>query len=160
MQQQTLKERPCKNCGKKFQKINPLDYLCSSKCDKEWKAKLAAKKLSNTIKDVELEHALSATFKQVFKKQAPIRKVSIKRKDQNKIYLKKRKEFLSREENKYCPVMKHFQAVDMPATEIHHMNSRNGDRLNDESYWLAVSRVGHNWIPKNPKEARRLGWLI
>ncbi len=156
-QQKPLPKRPCKNCGEKFQKKKPLDYVCSPRCDTEWKAKLAAKKVQKAVTDGKAE---PIDFKLVFKKQTPIRKVSVKRADQNKIYLKKRKEFLSREENKFCPVMKHFQGVVLPATEIHHMNGRQGERLNDEKYWLAVTRVGHKWIHANPYKARKLKWLI
>ena len=83
-------------------------------------------------------------------KRSPIRKVSEKRQKQNKEYLNKRKEFLI---GKVCPV------TNKPATEIHHMNGRNGKRLNDESEWLAVTRSGHRWIHEHPKEAREKGWL-
>jgi hypothetical protein len=151
--QQQLKKRPCKNCGEKFQKKTSLQYLCSPKCEKEWR------EVKRLIKESAFKEPVD--YKLVgFKKQAPIRKVSVKRAGELKDYSKLKKEFMSRPENQFCPVMKHFQAVDMPATEIHHINDRNGDRLNDTNYWLAVTRVGHTWIHSNPKEARKLKWLI
>lgn len=152
-----LPKRPCKNCGEKFQKLKPLDYLCSPKCDKEWKAKLEVKKVQKAVKNMAIKYD-SSTFRQ--KPRTPIRKVSVKRSGELKDYSKLKKEFLSRDENKFCPVMKHFQDVDMPVTEIHHMNGREGGRLNDTNYWLAVTRVGHSWIHANPKQARELNWLI
>ncbi len=45
------------------------------------------------------------------------------------------------------------------AEEVHHTNRRNGDRLNDEKHWLAVSREWHFWIHANPSAAREKGWL-
>ena len=149
-----LPKRNCKNCGERFQKLKPLDYLCSPECGEEWKEKLYAKKAPKEEKKP-LDYKFVSQ-----KKRTPIRKVSIKRQGELKDYSKLKKEFMSRPENQFCPVMKHFQAVDMPATEIHHMNDRNGDRLNDTNYWLAVTRVGHSWIHNNPKEARKLKWLI
>jgi len=148
-----LPKRPCKNCGEIFQKITSLQYVCSKKCESEWKAKLEAKKQPKIKAPIDYKFV-------GFKKQAPIRKVSVKRQGELKDYSKLRKEFLSRPENQFCPVMKHFQGVDMPATEIHHINDRYGDRLNDTDYWLAVTRVGHSWIHANPKQARELKWLI
>jgi hypothetical protein len=46
------------------------------------------------------------------------------------------------------------------ATEIHHTNGRTGDRLTDESFWLAVCRQSHEWIHGNPKKSRSLGFLV
>lgn len=46
------------------------------------------------------------------------------------------------------------------ATDIHHKNKRHGARLNDETHWLAVCREEHEWIHRNPSEARERGWLI
>lgn len=80
----------------------------------------------------------------------PISKVSKKTLELNAKYLIRRKKWL---EGKICPV------TNKPATEIHHMNGREYNRLLDESEWLAVTRFGHAWIHANPKEAREKGWL-
>ena len=77
-------------------------------------------------------------------------KVSDKTKRLNKTYLVLRETFLN---GKRCPV------TNERATEIHHTNGREYERLNDVKNWLAVSRKGHRWIHDNPKEAREKGWL-
>lgn len=84
-----------------------------------------------------------------------IKPISDKRKQQNQEYKEKRKEFLMRKENKFCAVFPNKRSV-----EIHHVNSRENERLNDEEFWLAISREGHNFIHSNPKEARLKKWLI
>ena len=84
------------------------------------------------------------------KKIYKIRKLSKKRAAQNRIYLKKAKEFIK---DKFCPV------TGTQATEVHHINGRIGDLLTDEQYWLAVSTEGHRWIHENVNEARKKGWI-
>lgn len=50
--------------------------------------------------------------------------------------------------------------VPVPASEeIHHVNKRRGDRLNDTSEWLAVSRRYHREIERNKAWARAKGYL-
>lgn len=44
--------------------------------------------------------------------------------------------------------------------DIHHRNSRIGEKLNDTSDWIAVSREGHNWIHQNLSKARALGLIV
>lgn len=44
--------------------------------------------------------------------------------------------------------------------EIHHVNKRRGDMLNDETHWLAVSRKNHERIEENKAWARREGFLL
>ena len=80
-----------------------------------------------------------------------IRHRSKKRSKQEREYNIKRVKFL---EGKTCPV------TGQPATEIHHMKGRIGELLNDERYWLAVSREGHAWIELNPEEAKEKGWSL
>jgi hypothetical protein len=82
-----------------------------------------------------------------------LRPVSAKRSAQLREYAKRRKAFL--ELHPDCPVF-----AGLRTTEIHHMNHREGDRLNDERYWLAVSRAGHRAIHAFPAEARAKGWLV
>lgn len=94
-----------------------------------------------------------------------IKTVSDKRKLEDFEYKVLREEFLSRPENKICPVTK------WPTNEIHHKRKRRGfadewARLNnvslylDTRFWLAVSREGHQWIEDNPAEAYELGYSI
>ena len=80
-----------------------------------------------------------------------IKPISEKRKKEKIEYLKKRLNFL---EGKRCPV------TGEKATEIHHKKKRYGKRLNDENYWMAVSRKGHVYIHDNPAESYEKGWLI
>lgn len=84
-------------------------------------------------------------------KRQPIKPMSDKRKNRLCEYYKLREDFLL---NKICPV------TGKQATEIHHTNGRENDRLNDMKHWLAVSRTGHEWIHAHPKEAREAGWLV
>ena len=95
----------------------------------------------------------------------PIRKKSVKRQAQELQYLSDRIIFLSKPENKICPV------TGQPATEIHHVRKRRGyadewARLNniplllDQRFWLAVSRDGHNEIEDNPEWAYEKGYSI
>ena len=141
-----LKDKKCKSCGETFTPFRPLQPVCSSKCEGDYKREQEAAKAGN-----------SKTKPKAKKGIAPI---SEKRLGQMAEYRKKRKAFLAKPENHYCPVMKHNTGAHVRVTEIHHKNSRNGDRLNDEDYWLAVSRPGHQWIHSFPKKARLLGWLI
>lgn len=86
-------------------------------------------------------------------RRTKLRPVSRKRSAQLREYAKRRKAFLAA--HPFCAVF-----VGLRATEIHHMNHREGDRLNDERYWLAVSEAGHRAIHAFPKEARAKGWLL
>jgi len=127
--------KKCKHCQKEFDKRAPIDTYCSVQCNIDAKAQRDAKKLNK-------------------KPQPRIKPVSDKRKKQNSAYLLARKIFLMEDDNKYCPVNGSL------ATEIHHTNGRENERLLDREYWLAVSREGHIWIHEHPEEARENGWLI
>lgn len=100
----------------------------------------------------------------VVKARKPIPKESKKRAVLNAKYTVQKIVFMSKPENKICPI------TGTPATDVHHVKKRIGfadswARINniplllDERYWLAVSRVGHNWIHNNPIEATELGYL-
>jgi len=132
-----LNKRKCKTCSEVFQKRAPLDMFCSPTCAIEYK-----KKSSNPSK------------------QKPIKQFSDKRKKRNAAYLEARKIFLFEDKNKFCPVLAELFNRKEYATEIHHTNGRENDRLNDREFWIAVSREGHQWIHANPKLAREKGWLI
>ena len=81
----------------------------------------------------------------------PIRKVSKKTSKLKAKYLKERIEFL---DGKICPIK------GRPATEIHHKDGREYERLINKEMWLAVTREGHDKIHANPKWAREKGYLI
>lgn len=82
-----------------------------------------------------------------------LRPISKKRAKQVKEYSKLRKEYLS--VHTQCAVFPFLKA-----TEIHHKNHRENDRLNDAIYFLPVSKEGHLWLHENPAEARKRGWLL
>lgn len=124
----------CANCFDKFDQ----KYFLQKCCDK-----IECRKF-------EMELKLSTPDL----KRTKVKKVSKKRQQQNKEYNQARLLFLSLPENKTCPV------TGSSATEIHHMNGRENERLLDQKYWLAVSRVGHRWIHDNPLESREKGWFI
>lgn len=66
-------------------------------------------------------------------------------------YSKKKAKFL--ELHPVCPVF------GTPTVEIHHQRGRLGRLCNDERFWVAVSRAGHQWIHEHPSEARAKGLL-
>ena len=80
-----------------------------------------------------------------------IKKVSSKRAEQLKTYKMVRINYLN---DNYC-----CQRCSRPATEIHHTNGRNGDRLNDTEHFMAVCRNCHQYIHAHPQESRENGWL-
>jgi len=86
-------------------------------------------------------------------KRTPIKKISDKRKAQVEVYSVLRKTFLK--QNPMCAVFPHLKAV-----EIHHINHKEVERLNDTKYWLAVSRKGHVKIHEFPEESYLKKWLI
>jgi hypothetical protein len=45
------------------------------------------------------------------------------------------------------------------STEIHHVRGPHGEMLNDDRYWLAVCRKSHERIHRNPKWARKRGYI-
>jgi hypothetical protein len=100
-----------------------------------------------------LQKTCSKECEKIYREENPkkqLNKQSEKTKELNKQYLRERKEFLK---GKVCPV------TNKPATEIHHINGREYERLLNQDYWLGVTRYGHAWIHANPKQAREKGWL-
>jgi hypothetical protein len=130
--------KKCKHCQQEFKKRAPVDTYCSIKCNIE------AKKLRDAKKE---------------KKPKAIKQFSNKRAKRNAAYLAMRNIFLMEDANQFCPVMRKVFSKTVRATEIHHTNGRENERLTDRMYWLAVSREGHKWIHANPELAREQGWL-
>lgn len=95
----------------------------------------------------------------------PLPKVSKKRAIENARYTVAKIQFMSKPENKICPV------TGQPTTDIHHKSGRVGfadqwARINniplllDTRFWLAVSRDGHRQIEENPTWAKELGYSL
>jgi hypothetical protein len=83
----------------------------------------------------------------------PIKQQSKKRAKQDVEYRQARRVYLAH--NWACKVCKRAAA-----TQVHHKNRRNGDRLNDERYWLAVCGQCHNEIHDKPTWAKEKGFLL
>lgn len=86
-------------------------------------------------------------------KPVKIKPISKKLAKERKTYKELRLEFLDKPGNLFCAVY-----PDLRATEVHHMIGREGKRLNDTKYWLAVSRQGHEWIENFPELAKQRGY--
>lgn len=128
-----LPKRKCKNCQEVFQKVRPLDYVCSPKCDREWKDKKAEAKGQP-------------------KKSKAIAPVSQKRLVELAEYRVVREDYMKAHPE--CEV------CGEESIEIHHKNGRTNQRLTDDEFFLAVCRGCHNFIHANPVEAREEGYLI
>ena len=89
-----------------------------------------------------------------FESPEPIKKVSDKRKIENKDYLKVRKVFL--QSLMFCQV-KRCKAL---ATEVHHKKGRIGKLLTDTRYFLGVCRECHNKIELEPLWAKENGYSL
>jgi hypothetical protein len=85
-------------------------------------------------------------------KKVPVKKVSEKRAAQNGEYMEAHDPWL--EEHKLC------EACGDPSEEVHHKNGRFGERLTDQTYWMATCKVCHREIHANPEWAREQGYLI
>ncbi len=102
------------------------------------------------------------------KRRTPLRPASKRLAAERRRYTVLRAEFLARPENQWCPVWDYMvnngpnnrgHSQPRPTSDIHHKKGRVGSLLNDTRYWLAVSRVGHQWLHDHPNQARERGWL-
>lgn len=82
-----------------------------------------------------------------------MRRTSKKRTQQTKEYNKKRAEYLHN-----TPLCE--RCGPQFATEVHHKAGRNGERLIDSRYFMAVCRSCHEYIHNNPNESYKKGWLL
>jgi hypothetical protein len=93
------------------------------------------------------------------KPRKPIRRRSLKKQAEDKIYFARRKIFLAA--NPLCAI-----SVDLGenpprlATDIHHMKGRLGKNYLDEQFWLPVSRHWHRQLHDNPKWAKENNYII
>ena len=85
-------------------------------------------------------------------RRTPIARVSKKRKRENVIYLRLRAEFL--EQRPVCEVCKC-----RPADHVHHRKGRYFGNFLDVTTWTAACFLCHDWIHRNPEQARELGLL-
>lgn len=83
---------------------------------------------------------------------APIKRRSDKRAEQERRYNKRVKEWLV---GKRCAVFPW-----LPATQVHHRAGRHNEMLMDETYWLAVSSEGHEFIHANSEYSRKAGYMV
>ena len=120
------KNKVCRNegCEVEFTPFNSIQKYCSWKCTNDNK---------------------KSPKKKVF---APIRKDSKKRSVEKSKYLVQRIQFLSKKENKVCPI------TGQPTTDVHHQKGRIGSLLLDERFWIALSRDGHEKVENNPEWAK------
>jgi len=99
------------------------------------------------------------------KARKPIPMVSKKRAVESAKYTVAKIQFMSKPENKACPV------TGQPTIDIHHKMGRIGfadswARINnvtlllDTRFWLAVSRAGHQQIEENPSWAKEMGYSL
>lgn len=143
----SLKDKKCKNCRNTFTPFRPLQSVCSSKCEMEYKAK------KNKDKD-----------KKVFPpKRKPIAPVSKKMKGELAIYKPIRNQYMK--DNPICECCNAAESVD-----LHHSAGRIGfwnedSRLKglkllwDKRFFMAVCRSCHNEIHENPEWSYQEGYL-
>jgi hypothetical protein len=82
----------------------------------------------------------------------PLRKVSVKRVEQNTEYSNLRLAYL-----KVYPVCEVLNCLN-PSTEIHHRAGRIGELLTDINHFMAVCRTCHQYIELNPLWAKLQGY--
>lgn len=85
-------------------------------------------------------------------RRMPVQRLSEKRVEQNTEYLVEHGPYLV--EHPKC------EACGDPSEEVHHKNGRFGERLLDQTFWMAVCKVCHREIHANPEWAREQGYLI
>jgi len=88
------------------------------------------------------------------KSEKPIKKVSERRKKEQKEYEALVKQFLSG--HKFCEAGVKCKP-DTKSEDCHHKKGRAGNLFLDVRYWLAVCRKCHSWITENSAEAINLG---
>jgi hypothetical protein len=87
------------------------------------------------------------------KASKPMRRVSERRKKENKLYTQVRNDYLATHPRCEC-------CIKAPATEIHHRRGRWKSRLTDITYFLAICRPCHDRIHHNPEWAYATGLML
>jgi hypothetical protein len=88
------------------------------------------------------------------KKQVRISMKSLKRKVEEKLYLKKKKEYLT------AHIRCEVKGCNHVSEDIHHKRGRLGKLLYDERYFLAVCRDHHTEIESHPELAIKNGYSL
>lgn len=101
-------------------------------------------------------HALRRAERQASKVKivSKIKPVAPKRAGQLQEYSKLRKEYLA-----LYPVCE-VEECQVPSTEVHHQRGKEGDRLLDTNYFMAVCREHHQYYTTNSAEAFEKGISI
>ncbi len=89
-------------------------------------------------------------------KRTPLRKMSKAKMKEHRKYILARARWLP---GKFCEMPGSIPCVNH-ADDVHHMNRRSGEMLNDQRFWLAVCRQHHHWIETNKREARQMGLIL
>lgn len=84
----------------------------------------------------------------------PVKKVTEKRSKQNQDYARLRDQYL--EAYPACEVVE----CNNRSNQIHHINGREGDKLTDTNFFLAVCPDCHTKIHANPKWAQDNNYMI
>jgi len=87
------------------------------------------------------------------KKVKPIAKVSPKRMEENKVYSILREQFLL---GKWCA----YHGHGCIPTTVHHAKGRIGTLLLNVKYWVPLCMQAHEWVERNPKEAKEKGLSV
>ena len=134
----TNKKKPCKDPNNTEE--GKLCYYFNKKfgcalCTSKYKPKTKTKKVRQKIKQV-----------------------SSKRARMNKMYSVMRRLFLK---DRTCefPNCSRKHTEDNQLT-VHHKKGRNGERLLDTTYWMAVCMEHHKYIEEHREESFEKGWLI
>jgi hypothetical protein len=78
------------------------------------------------------------------------KKVSDKRAEDNKKYAILREQFLN---GKWCA----YHGHGCIPTTVHHSKGRVGELFLDVRYWVPLCLQAHEWVERNPKEAKEKG---
>jgi hypothetical protein len=88
------------------------------------------------------------------KKKKPISIKSVKRMAEERLYLKKKKEYLT------AHIRCEVKGCNRVSEDVHHKKGRVGKLLYDEKYFMAVCRLHHTEIEINPDWAIKNGYSV
>jgi hypothetical protein len=88
------------------------------------------------------------------KKKKPISVKSVKRLAEEKLYLKKKKEYLT------AHIRCEVKGCNRVSEDCHHKRGRVGKLLYDEKYFMAVCREHHTEIENHPELAIKNGYSL
>jgi hypothetical protein len=94
-----------------------------------------------------------------YKRKRSIARRTPQRAAQERLYLRRVREWLRLTENRWCQVYLLLLGRRVPATQCHHYQGRRGMLLLYEPFWIPVSWEGHQWIGDHRQRARELDLL-